>query len=224
MSKRFVFFMQMVIGYLLCELSRFVTLNYLIGSKYLLSGLAIMGPMTGVSTGSFVGLVVLFLRRLCMVVLTGRGGFTLLGYHIPLLFASAYWLTPGKSIRVFVPLACIVAFLCHPIGQQAPLYTLFWVLPLLAYFFFNTTIIGQAIGSSFVAHAVGSVLWIYSLPTTPAYWYALIPVVIVERCVCIASMVLLYTLMQYVTKKVQQYMQPRTTTKIVEINNLVVMK
>ena len=43
------------------------------------------------------------------------------------------------------------------------------------------TLIGRSLGATFTAHAVGGVLWIYTIPMTPEIYIALLPIVIVER-------------------------------------------
>src|SRR2546430_1999084 len=50
----------------------------------------------------------------------------------------------------------------------------------------------QALGSAFIAHAVGSVIWLYTVGMTPAAWLGLIPVVFVERMLCAAGMTVAY--------------------------------
>lgn len=47
-------------------------------------------------------------------------------------------------------------------------------------------IITPALRITFITHAVGSILWIYTIPTTPGYWTALIPIVALER-LCLAG-------------------------------------
>ena len=49
-----------------------------------------------------------------------------------------------------------------------------------------------SLSSTFIAHAVGSVIWIYADPATPEFWYALIPLVAVERLVMASGMTLAY--------------------------------
>ena len=92
----------------------------------------------------------------------------------------------------------------HPVGMQVPLYTLYWLIPVTLYFM-RETALTKAFGSTFVAHAVGSVLWLYWLPTVPAYWYALVPVVAVERLFHASAMLLFYTLNMYASSLLKKY-------------------
>jgi len=179
-----------------------VRLSYFFGAhSFYFSGLNVVGPLMGIDSLSFLGLSLLLTRRL----ITGVGHFTLLSYHIPTIFASAYWASSNIFIRLLVPLACMILFIMHPVGYQVPFYTLYWLIPIALYFFAHKNIFVQALGSTFVAHAVGSVLWIYALPTVPAYWYALIPVVAVERLLLCTGMIILHAVGGYIMKQLERF-------------------
>jgi len=49
-----------------------------------------------------------------------------------------------------------------------------------------------ALSSSFIAHAVGSVIWLYSLSMPAEKWIALIPIVAVERFIFAAGSFLVH--------------------------------
>ncbi len=201
-NKSFRSVAQVFSVYILCELSRFIRISYLFGAhSFYFSGINLIGPLTGIQSFSFLGLALFLLRRL----ITGVGFFTPLSYHIPTIFASAYWASSSALIRLFVPLLCMILFIMHPIGYQVPFYTLYWLIPIVLYFFSHKSIIVQALGSTFVAHAVGSVLWIYTLPTVPAYWYALMPVVAVERLLLCSGMIILHAVGGYAVKHLEKF-------------------
>ena len=44
----------------------------------------------------------------------------------------------------------------------------------------------KSLGATFVAHAVGSIIWLHLMPMSSNMWLALIPIVPVER-VCFAA-------------------------------------
>lgn len=102
----------------------------------------------------------------------------------PTLFAVYYFASISKKTQkpwiLFVPLLAIFIFLTHPYGRQVPYYTLFWVIPLLAYKFRNNLYL-KSLGSTFTAHAVGGAAWIWAFNLKPIVWNSLIPVVISER-------------------------------------------
>ena len=55
-----------------------------------------------------------------------------------------------------------------------------WMIPFVATFFKKRLIL-NSLGATFTAHAVGSVIFLYSFGLTPAIWIGLIPVVFIER-------------------------------------------
>ncbi len=120
-------------------------------------------------------------------------------FGIPTLVATICWIverqntTPAKVakilLNVMLPLACIIAFAIHPVGNHAIAYSLYWLIPPMLLFASREGregILNPSIRITFITHALGSILWLYALPTTPIFWLALIPVVAVERF-CFAS-------------------------------------
>ncbi|MFA6907667.1 MAG: hypothetical protein WC263_02465, partial [Candidatus Micrarchaeia archaeon] len=59
-------------------------------------------------------------------------------------------------------------------------YSLYWLIPAIALALPEHLLL-RSLGSTFTAHAIGGVIWIYSFPTTPAFWMMLIPIVAFER-------------------------------------------
>lgn len=108
------------------------------------------------------------------------------------MFAALYWTTRSALLRVALPLACIAAFIVHPVGAQAWPYSLYWLVPVVLYFVNKKHIFFEALGSTFIAHAVGSVIWIYAAPMTPEAWLTLIPVVAIERLTFASGMVIVH--------------------------------
>lgn len=102
----------------------------------------------------------------------------------PTLFAVFYFATVVKkgpnNWILAVPIAAIFVFLAHPIGRQVPYYSLFWIIPLIAYRF-RSNLYMSSLGATFTAHAVGGAAWIWAFNLKAAVWQGLIPVVISER-------------------------------------------
>jgi|SaaInlStandDraft_4_1057021.scaffolds.fasta_scaffold30114_1 hypothetical protein len=96
-------------------------------------------------------------------------------------------------LEVFVPLFCMAIFIIHPGTQGAWFYSLYWLLPPVLYFIglFKKQAVCLAFSATFIAHAVGSVLWCYTISMTSAQWLALIPVVAIERFVFTGSQMIL---------------------------------
>ncbi len=102
-------------------------------------------------------------------------------YRMPGFFASLAWAYPGKILWVGLPAACMVAFIVHPIGMFVIPYTFYWLIPIAIYFSGRRTIFLQSLATTFVAHAVGSVVWLYMKEIPAIMWWNLIPVVAAER-------------------------------------------
>ena len=86
----------------------------------------------------------------------------------------------------------------HPVGGQAWLYSMLWVIPVAMYLMGSTYLFAQSLSATFVAHAVGSVLWLYAVPMTPQIWLGLIPVVLLERLAIAGGMTVLHIAYQYI--------------------------
>ncbi len=86
-------------------------------------------------------------------------------------------------INTLLPLMCMALFINNPNGAEAWVYTLYWLIPAGLSLLNYESILAKALQATFVAHAVGSVIWIYSTQTTPEFWIGLIPVVAYERLV-----------------------------------------
>jgi hypothetical protein len=108
-------------------------------------------------------------------------------------FASGHWF-----VWYGVPLLCIMLFIIHPTGNQAWMYSMYWLIPLIVAYSNNRHIYAQALGSTFIAHAVGSVIWLYTVPMTTEQWIQLIPIVALERCTYAAGIVVMYHIMQWI--------------------------
>lgn len=102
-------------------------------------------------------------------------------YHIPALCASLFLSTESRW-RLVMPLGAISAFLMHPAGAQAWWYSLYWLIPTTIALWNPPLLIMQALGATFMAHAVGTVAYLYSGLLTPAHIVALTPLVFFERC------------------------------------------
>jgi len=124
---------------------------------------------------------------------------SLLAYHIPSIIAAAYWHNRIKYLEYAIPLLSAVLFLSHPTGSQAWGYPLFWLIPPIASFIFPIAI-ARPLTASFIAHAVGSVLWLYTVSSAaiPAYWWGLMLVVPFERSAVALGMALVGYAQDYV--------------------------
>ena len=149
----------------------------------------LFGPTIGAFLGPLLGAGVVLVAEMFSFIFNAKE-FTLLNVVrlSPMLFAAAYFALYAKKSKIgaLAPLACAALFIMHPVGAQAWPFALYWLIPLAATILPNNLLL-RSYGATFSAHAIGGVLWIYTIPTTPAYWIALIPVVLVERSVFAAG-------------------------------------
>ncbi len=183
--------------------------SHIWGSKAAFFSLAnSIRPLIGLY-GGLPGVFLYLIIYLIKAFLTGHV-FSPFIFHLPTAFSVLYWANRSWIIRLAVPLACIVLFLVHPVGFQAAFYTLFWLIPLGVYFMPLKGIFLHALASTFIAHAVGSVLWLYWIPMSPEMFAGLVPIVIVERLVFATGMTLTY----YMFESAKQLLQSLACHKL----------
>ena len=175
-----------------------VKVDFIWGSLHtFFSASQIVGPLIGFY-GGFSCITVLYIAKdLIKGIFLGTGFLSPLALHIPTFFSAAYWASSSIIFRFLVPLLCIALFVLHPVGSQAAFYTLYWLIPLSIYFIPHRSVFLHALASTFIAHAVGSVIWLYWVPLKPELFWALMPVVLVERLLFASGMTLTYYLIEY---------------------------
>jgi len=143
------------------------------------------GPIAGSFLG-IAGVAAVGIAKIANAIIGGSalGVMDLLKLS-PMMFAAYYFWKNGArgitdKLSIIVPLAAMAAFWLHPIGQQAWFYALYWLVPVIVKFLPDRLML-RSLGSTFTAHAVGSILFLYTIPTAPALWVALIPIVAIER-------------------------------------------
>ena len=120
-------------------------------------------------------------------------------YHIPGLCASFYWSQKNlqRTIGIIIPLVCAILFVLNPIGKEAALYTVLWLVPILLSVYGVTAPFQRSLVSTFIAHSVGSVIWLYTKNITAVEWLSLIPIVIIERFTFACLMTMIYYCVRY---------------------------
>jgi hypothetical protein len=103
----------------------------------------------------------------------------------PMMFGAYYfWKNGAKALddklTIIIPVLAMAAFWLNPVGQRAWFYALYWTIPIIVKFLPDRLFL-RSLGATFTAHAVGSVLFLYTIPTVPMLWVGLIPVVAIER-------------------------------------------
>ena len=94
-------------------------------------------------------------------------------------------------IQFGIPLLCIALFVFHPaiFGTPAMAYALYWTIPILAAVLPSNLYL-RSLGATFSQHAIGSVLFLYTIPAlqNPAVWLALVPVVVTVSLPCLTPL------------------------------------
>lgn len=142
-----------------------------------------MGPIAGGFLGAGAGVLSVLLAEVVSFVWLGKAVELVNVLRLaPMLFAAFYFAkySKGKVAGAIVPIICMALFVAHPVGAQAWAYSLYWFVPAIALLLPEHLFL-RSLGSTFSAHAVGGIIWLYLIPTTPAFWLALIPIVAFER-------------------------------------------
>lgn len=218
------------------KLAGLVKISFVVGSQIAcFSGVNCVLPLAG-AFGGIMGAGLLFvMRQLLHLVFFKTVSLSFLAMCIPGFCASLYWSvssynvnpsihpirgTQGErifdiAIRLLLPLACMGLFMIHPVGAQAFIYSCYWLIPVILYFIPRQSLFLTALGSTFVAHAVGSVIWCYTMPMTPAMWMGLMPIVLLERTLFALGMVIAYRVIDFIFGKIdklnpqQRFILPR---------------
>jgi hypothetical protein len=123
---------------------------------------------------------------------------------LPIIFAGIYFAKSFKGNKklIIIPLICILLFVINPIGRTVWFYSCFWLIPIIISLFKEKLdrilkfpifkIFGYSLGSAFVDHAIGSVIYLYLLKIPGEFWVAAIPMTIIERLMIAAGIELCY--------------------------------
>lgn len=143
---------------------------------------------------SYSSLLMLITIRLLMsvflcktTILTFFATHYLAGIGAALSMRCNHWI-----ISLLLPVLCMALFVMHPIAGQVWVYSLYWLIPMIIYCIEQRNLTAQSMGSArflaalratFIAHALGSVVWAYLKPMTVVHWQLLLPIVALERFV-----------------------------------------
>lgn len=157
-----------------------VSVNKIVGSGQSFTLFEFLGPIGGMFLGPVLGAVsAFFVRLLNIIIFNQKIDFLTIIRFLPVMLAAVYFGLKTKKTAIIFPI-CIALFLLNPIGRQAWMYSFIWIIPFVATFFKKHLIL-NSLGATFTAHAVGSVIFLYTFGLTPAIWVSLIPVVFIER-------------------------------------------
>jgi hypothetical protein len=157
-----------------------ISVSQIIGSTQKFTLFELLGPTGGMFLGPILGAISAFFVRALNIIINHQplDLLTVIRF-LPAMLAAVYFGLNKKYTAAIFPI-CITLFLLNPIGREAWMYSAIWLIPFIATFFKKRLIL-NSLGATFTAHAVGSVIFLYTFGLTPVIWIALIPVVFIER-------------------------------------------
>lgn len=188
----------------------------IIGSSLKFSLFDFYGPIAGAFVGSIWGLVTVGVMQIANWAWHGfaTDAGTIIRFF-PMLFSLLYFARKLKWI-LLVPVIAMIAFWAHPEGRLAWYYALYWLIPIVAYFFYEKSLIARALGATFTAHAAGGALWIWVFNMKAEIWLGLIPVVWKERGLMTIGIVLTFIAFNFLMSVVENKL--RITLPFVKLN------
>jgi len=206
-KKRIIF---MLLFFVLVLIANKINFSALVGAeKQYLTFFQFFGPLAGSFLGVIYGVLTVLFSQLADFFIVGKEWNWLnILRLLPMLFAAYYFGSKKKIVSAVVPLVCMGLFILHPVGRVAWVYSLFWLIPVLAQILPEKVpgkLFFRSFGATFTAHAIGTIIWIYTIPITAEQWIALIPITAMERFAfgtgIAVSYVLLNSLLDYVVEK-----------------------
>jgi hypothetical protein len=164
-----------------------------------------IGPIAGGILGPIGGVATILTVSVSNFILTGQMlEIPVIVSFFTMAFAALYFGTKNKLAAIVGPIA-MVLFWLHPEGNIAWIYSLFWVIPVLASFY-KKNLFARSLGSTFTAHAIGSVAYLYAFNIPAEVWFGLIPIVAFERLLFAAgisvSFVAVTTALKYISARI----------------------
>lgn len=200
-----------------------IKLTPIFGTETQFSAVAFFGPTLSSLLGFKIGILTIFLGQIFGIfagLYQTKSLINLLTFF-PVLFSGIYLSKnlEGNKKLVLVPLACITAFILHPIGRKVWFYSLFWLIPVLITSLRDKIedLIGNPIpktytyslASTFVGHAVGSITYLYLMEIPAKFWIQSIPMVPVERLIMAGGITFTYLAIKKSIKTIKEIAIPQ---------------
>lgn len=178
----------------------------ILGTNMKISISVFFGPTLAKIFGIKLGTGIIFLTHFVGIIFGLYKLETLrnLFLFFPILFSAIYFSRIFKNEKrlILIPSLCILLFILHPIGRTVWFYAGFWIIPILIsisknkldkiFRFSLFKIYGYSLGSTFVDHAVGSVIYLYFLNIPAHFWTEAIPLTITERLLISGGITIFY--------------------------------
>ena len=181
-----------------------IPVSRIIGSKQSFTLFEFIVPLGGAFLGPLWGALSALIVRLAAVIISLQSLdlLTIIRF-LPMVLAAVYFGTKTRKMAFIFPL-CIVLFLAHPIGRQAWLYPMLWLIPLVATLGKQRLFL-NGLGATFTSHAIGSVIFLYTFGLSPEVWLSLIPTVLLERGFFALGIWLSYLVINMILDKASQF-------------------
>lgn len=186
------------------------------------------GPIAGAFLGSVFGIIAVLSAQLIDFVWTGKEIVWINIFRLtPMLFAAYYFTKKGnKSVSVAIPIICMAAFMIHPVGTHAWFFSLYWTIPVIVKLLpkkYANNLFLRSLGATFTAHAVGSTVFLYSIPMPSEAWIGLIPIVAVERLLFAAGIAGSYVAMNTLLDKLTEKFKWNIPAEVLEVDKQYVL-
>lgn len=162
-----------------------VKVFYIVGSdsKYF-TVFQFIGPIGGGLFSPLVGVFSVLLVQFLANINSGipLDGLKLVQMFLPMAFAAYYFgaIKNNQKLAFVLPVLGMLLFWLNPIGREAWGYPLLWLIPIVAGYF-SKNLFARSLATTFQAHIVGSVAWLYATSMAAPLWWGLLPIVIFER-------------------------------------------
>ena len=170
-----------------------------------------IGPVSAAFVSPILAIIMILLVEGVQKVLINDFTFSAFSVarFIPMLAAAYYFgvVKKDKRFGIVIPVLGMLLFWMHPIGAQAWGYALLWLIPIVATVFATKHLLLRSLGATFQAHVVGSVAFLYTIGMPAEAWWALIPIVLVERGMFAAGISITYITFSSVLEYVAQMLK-----------------
>ena len=191
-----------------------VNLSYIWGSQaQSFTMFQFIGPVGGGILGPGIGAVIAVAVDFAAKIIFGKMTWDLVGF-IRLFTVAAAALCFGmvrkeKWAGIIIPIAGMLLFWANPVGAEAWGYALLWLIPIVASFFASHLFL-RSLASTFQAHIIGSLAFLYLVGLPASAWWALIPLVLVERTLFAAGISVTYVFLNSILNYIMGKMHVQT--------------
>ncbi|MCL4360791.1 hypothetical protein M1446_00370 [Candidatus Dependentiae bacterium] len=185
-------FWQILTFAILILMSKFVKLSFVLGSyKAFFTVSQFIAPLAGIFLG-ISGMSTIFSIRILSNLFLNKTFSIISLYHIPTFFASLYMVSENRVLKAAIPLIAMFLFVMHPVGFNVAWYSFYWLVPFAFAFIVTESIFIKCLATTLTAHCVGTVLYIYTVPSDINFWTNLAQFVWFERLVFALGMTVCY--------------------------------